>query len=147
MMCYKCITRDSTVDFMAMDEDCSGRRDGGDALGVIDYRDSRAIYEQIAAYYEKLILSGVLREDEQMPSVRSLAMELSTNPNTVQKAYARLEKDGFIYSVKGRGNFVCNAQALLKRRRGELRERMAEIIREARDLGLDAEAIFGDAMG
>ena len=55
---------------------------------LINYQDSRPIYEQIVDRYRHLILMGALAPDEQMPSVRSLAMELSTNPNTVQKAYA-----------------------------------------------------------
>lgn len=111
-------------------------------MGVIDYRDSRAIYEQIAAHYERLILCGVLQEDEQMPSVRSLAVELSTNPNTVQKAYSRLEKDGFIYTVKGRGNFVCNADMLRERRKEELAERMTELLSEAREIGVDGGELY-----
>ena len=53
-------------------------------MNFIDYQDSRPIYEQIADRYKLLILKGVLAPDEQMPSVRKLAMELSTNPNTVQ---------------------------------------------------------------
>ncbi len=114
-------------------------------MAVIDYRDSRAIYEQIASHYERLILSGIMEENEQMPSVRSLASELSTNPNTVQKAYARLESEGFIYSVKGRGNFVCNARKLLEKKREELKEKIAAVLREARELGLDIEALLRDA--
>ena len=72
----------------------------------INYQDSRPIYEQITERYKVLILKGVLAPDEQMPSVRRLAMELSTNPNTVQRAYTELERQGFLYSVRGRGNFV-----------------------------------------
>ena len=79
---------------------------------LINYQDSRPIYEQIVDRYRHLILMGALAPDEQMPSVRSLAMELSTNPNTVQKAYAELERQGYLYSVKGRGSFVCHADDL-----------------------------------
>ena len=52
----------------------------------IDYQDGRPIYGQIVDYYKKLILRGVMAPDEQLPSVRSLAVELSANPNTVQRA-------------------------------------------------------------
>ena len=116
-------------------------------MGVIDYRDSRAIYEQIASHYEKLILRGVLEEDEQLPSVRALASELSTNPNTVQKAYRSLESDGFIYSVKGRGNFVCNAKALVLRKREELVDEFGHLIRESTALELDSDALYKEAKG
>ena len=69
-------------------------------MKIIDYQDSRPIYEQIAESFKMQILKGILQADDQMPSVRSLAMELSTNPNTVQKAYTELEREGFIYTVK-----------------------------------------------
>ena len=75
-------------------------------MNLIDYQDPRPIYEQITEKYKLLILKGVLSPDEQMPSVRKLAMELSANPNTVQRAYAELERQGVIYTVKGRGSFV-----------------------------------------
>ncbi len=114
-------------------------------MGVIDYRDSRAIYEQIATYYERLILRGILKEDEQLPSVRALAMELSTNPNTVQKAFSRMEAEGFIYSVKGKGNFVSRPVELLEKKRQELVSGMSVILHEARELGLDEEKIFTEA--
>ena len=68
---------------------------------IIDYKDTRPIYEQIVDKFKTLILHGVLQADEQMPSVRSLAMELSINPNTIQKAYAELERQGYIYQGQG----------------------------------------------
>ena len=64
----------------------------------LDYKDSRPIYEQVADRLKELMILGVLEEDGQMPSVRSLATELSINPNTIQRAYAELERNGFIYS-------------------------------------------------
>ena len=73
---------------------------------ILDYQDRRPIYEQIVEKFQALILSGALPPDSQLPSVRRLAMELSINPNTIQRAYAQLEKEGFVYPVKGRGNFV-----------------------------------------
>ena len=73
---------------------------------IIDYNDKRPIYEQVADKMQNLIVNGVLEPDSKLPSVRSLAVELSINPNTIQRAYSELERSGFIYSVKGRGNFV-----------------------------------------
>ena len=107
----------------------------------IDYRDSRPIYEQIADYYKRLILSGAIRTDEQLPSVRSLAIDLSTNPNTVQKAYAELERKGFIYTVKGRGNFVKEKEDLLNVRQDELVERLGEIFSEAEEIGMNIDQL------
>ena len=57
---------------------------------VIDYKDNRPLYEQIVERFQVLIEKGVLKPETQIPSVRSLAMELSINPNTIQKAYAEL---------------------------------------------------------
>ena len=73
---------------------------------IIDYNDKRPIYEQVADKMQNLIVNGVLEPDSKLPSVRYLAVELSINPNTIQRAYSELERSGFIYSVKGRGNFV-----------------------------------------
>ena len=73
---------------------------------VIDYHDKRPIYEQIIERFRMLILNGALEPDTQLPSVRALAVELSINANTIQRAYSELERMGLIYSIKGRGNFV-----------------------------------------
>ncbi len=77
---------------------------------VLDYRDKRPIYEQIVDKLEHLIVCGALESNTKMPSVRSFAMELSVNPNTVQRAYAQLEQDGYLYTVSGRGNYVTCEQ-------------------------------------
>ena len=103
----------------------------------IDYQDRRPIYEQIVSRYEMLILTGVLQEDEQLPSVRQMAQELSINPNTIQKAYSILEHDGYIYPVKGRGNFVSGSRALMENRRKEWADRLEKLLREGQKLGLE----------
>ena len=63
----------------------------------IDFRNRKPIYEQIVDRFEILIVNGVLDADSQLPSVRALAVELSINPNTIQKAYSILEQNGYIY--------------------------------------------------
>ena len=73
---------------------------------LIDYKSRKPIYEQIIDNIKSLVVSGVLKRDEQLPSVRQLAQQLAINPNTIQKAYAELERQGVIYSLKGRGSFV-----------------------------------------
>ena len=108
----------------------------------IDYQDSRPIYEQITEKYKLLILKGVLQSGDPMPSVRRLAMELSTNPNTVQRAYAELERQGFIYTVKGKGNFVKGDSSQKERKKEELREKIRSILREAAEIGISAEEIL-----
>lgn len=87
---------------------------------VLDYRDRRPIYEQLTDKLSELMLRGVLKEDEQLPSVRSLATELSINPNTIQRAYAELERQGLTYSVKGRGSFVAENSFIKEKRMQEI---------------------------
>ena len=67
----------------------------------INYRDPRPIYEQVKASFRQLILSGILRPEEKMPSVRELAGSLAINPNTIQRAYRELEQEGYICSERG----------------------------------------------
>lgn len=64
------------------------------------------VYEQVITQFEKLIASGVLGEEELIPSVRALALSLAVNPNTIQKAYLELESAGITHSVPGVGRFV-----------------------------------------
>lgn len=75
----------------------------------IDLQSRAPIYEQLYKKTVELIIKGVLKENEQLPSVRSLAKELGVNPNTVSKAYQELERNKIIYSVSGRGSFVAKA--------------------------------------
>ena len=72
----------------------------------LDYRDARPIYEQVKDGLRKLMVTGALRGGDKLPSVRTLAMELAINPNTIQRAYSQLEAEGYIVSVSGKGNFV-----------------------------------------
>ena len=105
-------------------------------MELIDYQDARPIYEQIVENFKMQILKGVLQPDEQMPSVRNLAMELSTNPNTIQTAYTVLEGQGFIYTVKGRGNFVSGDESLKEAKKRELSERLEKLFLEAEEIGI-----------
>lgn len=111
-------------------------------MKFIDYQDGRPIYEQIAETYKTLILKGILQPDEKMPSVRKLAMELSTNPNTVQRAYTELERQGFLYSVKGRGNFVKGGPDLKEKKKAELLEKLMNLFREAEEIGIKREELL-----
>ena len=60
----------------------------------LDYRDARPIYEQVRDGLRRLMVTGVIREGETLPSVRALASSLAINPNTIQRAYASLEAEG-----------------------------------------------------
>jgi len=106
---------------------------------ILDYRDSRPIYEQVVEKFKMLILKGVLQQDEKMPSVRNLAMELSINPNTIQRAYAAMESQGYIYTVKGKGNFVSDKAILMKDYQKEIRSQLSEVCKQAASAGMSRE--------
>ncbi len=80
----------------------------------IDPLSRQPVYEQLIDQLERFVLLDILPADTQLPSVRSLSLELSINPNTIQKAYSELDNRGIIYSVPGIGCFVSqNAKAVL----------------------------------
>lgn len=79
---------------------------------ILDYQDRRPIYEQITERFRTLIYQGALPAGSRLPSVRQLAMELSINPNTIQRAYMTLEQEGLIYPVRGKGNFVAEMYSI-----------------------------------
>lgn len=109
---------------------------------IIDYNDKRPIYEQIIERFQTLIINGVMEADEKLPSVRTLAVELSINPNTIQRAYTELEKDGFIYTVKGRGNFVKKDEEFIRRHREKLLAGLEEQARTCMKQGIDRQEII-----
>lgn len=103
---------------------------------IIDYKDRRPIYEQVVERFAELILKGALEPDSQLPSVRNLAMELSINPNTIQRAYAELERKGFIYSVKGKGSFIAANDQLVQSKKDDIFQSVLKLILEAKDIGI-----------
>ena len=108
---------------------------------ILDYKDRRPIYEQIIEKLEELMLIGVLKENDPMPSVRSLATDLAINPNTIQRAYAELERRGCIYVIKGKGSFVAENGTMKENKKKELLIHVSEIIDEAIRLGISDQEI------
>ena len=99
---------------------------------VIDSRDKRAIYEQVVDRLSNLMLIGVLQPGEKLPSVRSLAVDLSINPNTIQKAYLELERQGYVYSVKGVGSFVSDMDVIKNNKKNMIYKELGELISRAK---------------
>ena len=108
----------------------------------LDYQDRRPIYEQIVEKFRLLILSGAMEPDSRMPSVRQLAMELSINPNTIQRAYMELEQQGLIYPVKGRGSFVTGSSEIRRIGMKEILREMRETTEKCRTFGIKEEEII-----
>lgn len=114
----------------------------GEIMINLDYKDGRTLHEQIEAGFKNIIINGVLKADEQLPSVRELSVSLTVNPNTVQRAYKQLELDGYIYSVKGKGNFVAPIQGKLDRKKAEeLYSGLTAIVKELMFMGEDKKTV------
>ena len=110
---------------------------------LVDKYSRTPLYEQVIAQIERGILTGELLPGEQIPSVRSLSMELSVNPNTLQKAYAELERRGLCHSVPGSGRFVsAGAAERLKSMRRELIGSVAKLARELRISGVSEQELI-----
>lgn len=109
---------------------------------VLDYRDSRPLYQQVKDSLRRMMLTGLLEPGEKLPSVRSLATQLAINPNTIQRAYAELEAEGYIYSVAGRGSFVSAGDGEHLRRIAELTGRLVPLLEELKSLGYTREQLL-----
>ena len=109
---------------------------------ILDYRDARPIYGQIKDSLRRLIVAGALGPDEKLPSIRARARDLAINPNTIQRAYTELEREGFIYSVPGKGSFAAVTGREDPARRAELMEKLREIIAELRYLKVPDQEIL-----
>ncbi|MGL5439311.1 MAG: GntR family transcriptional regulator [Filifactoraceae bacterium] len=108
----------------------------------IDYKDRRPIYEQLVHNIKSSIINGIITEDEQLPSVRQLSIQLAINPNTIQKAYTQLEQQGIIYSVKGKGSFIAKPQNhLINETKDDMFKKLSLLIISMKDLGIDHEKI------
>ncbi|MBQ2765462.1 MAG: GntR family transcriptional regulator [Clostridia bacterium] len=108
----------------------------------VDTRDRKPIYEQLIDNIKQLVLHGMLKPDEQLPGVRTLAGELAINPNTIAKAYAELERQGIIYSIQGRGSFVCdNIEHLANAQRAESTAEVKKALERALDAGVTKDEI------
>jgi GntR family transcriptional regulator len=88
-----------------------------------------------------------MEQGEALPSVRALAQELGVNPNTVQKAYQMLERDGIIFSVQGKGSFLAGDETAVARRKKQALEKIKEAAAEATACGVTKEAVLAQISG
>lgn len=109
---------------------------------TLDFYSRVPIYRQIEDRITELILLGVWPEGTQLPSVRSLATDLGTNPNTIQKAYQELESRGVIRSAAGRGSFVQGKEAAQAVFREQARQALEGAARQAALAGLGREEVL-----
>lgn len=107
----------------------------------IDPRSSTPIYEQIELGIKELILKGALKANDKLPSVREMSTILTTNPNTISKAYGELEREGIIETLRGRGTFVTdNFKGKVDEKKMEhIQSELKKIILEANYGGISKE--------
>lgn len=107
----------------------------------LNYRDSRPIYEQLKEQLRKLIVTGVIKEDEKLPSIREISSSLAINPNTISRAYKELENEGYIYTIPGKGSYSAPVKAIDTRREKELLNQLDAIALELFYIGHSEEEL------
>ncbi len=107
----------------------------------LDYRDARPIYEQVRDGLRRLMVSGIIQEGEQLPTVRAMATSLAINPNTIQRAYELLEAEGYVSSVPGKGSFAAPHHQVDSARRDGLLRVFDDTATELMFLGLSVDAL------
>ena len=101
------------------------------------------IYEQIVDQIKMLIRNGELKENDNLPSVRTLSKELKISALTVKKAYDNLESEGFTVTVHGKGTYVAatNTELRLEEQKKELEADLEQAIQKGRRCGISDEDI------
>lgn len=107
----------------------------------IDLTSHKSIYEQVIDNIKELIMTDVLPAGTKLPSVRELSKDLTVNPNTVQKAYRELEREGFVHTRTGLGTFAADKTQLTpdSRRVQEIKVQLAESFKALKLLGLSED--------
>ena len=109
---------------------------------LVNPKSKQPLYEQLVEQLRKQLFLGVAQAGQPLPSVRQLATGLGVNPNTIQKAYRRMEAEGMIVSVPGKGSFISDDLAdMLKKQRDEQIQKTRQEILTCREMGLDQETI------
>jgi len=110
---------------------------------IIDNKSGVPIYDQIYSQIKAQIIGDALRQDEALPSIRSLAMDLRISVITTKRAYDELEAEGFIYTLPGKGSFVApkNTELLREENLRRIEEHMREISALAVQSGLTRQEL------
>ena len=112
---------------------------------IITLTDGVPIYRQIVNQVKYLVASGLLLPGEELPPIRTLALQLKVTPNTIVKAYGELEVSGVIHKRRGSGTFVSEArpqQVALRERRRVIEQRIDALLAEAHQLNFTATEIL-----
>jgi len=106
---------------------------------TLDAANGTPIYRQIIQQIEYAILSGRMRPGDRLPTIRSLAVELKTNPNTIARAYNELEIRGILATQVGSGTFISDKKPVMEddSLNRKIREVIGRFLQEMRDLGVE----------
>lgn len=100
------------------------------------------IYVQIAQHIKMQIISQEIKNGDQLPTVRELAEEAGVNPNTMQRAFTELEREGMVYSKRTSGRFVTEDEALIAKVRKEVAEtELAQFVKKMTSIGFEQNDI------
>lgn len=111
---------------------------------IINNSSMQPIYEQIESRIKSAIMCGELKEEQALPSVRTLAKELKVSALTVKKAYDALDEEGFIVTVHGKGSFVnfANQNLMLEEKKREVEADLEMAIRKGRSCGMNNQELL-----
>ena len=102
----------------------------------LNYKEARPLYEQIKESIRKMVISNAFLADEKLPSVREMASQLAVNPNAIERAYQELEREGYIYTMKGKGSFVSESSEAADSKREEIKRELGECVDKALAIGI-----------
>ena len=110
---------------------------------IINNTSMQPIYEQIVEQIKGKIIQGTMKQEEMLPSVRSLSKDLRISALTVKKAYDTLEQEGFVITVHGKGSFVAgiNQNLRLEEQKKEVERELEAAIRKGRSCGMNDEEL------
>lgn len=131
LLSFNCTNKNSTL----------RTESGACFMFTLDFQSRLPIYDQLYRSVTQMAALGVLEKGGPLPSVRSLAQELGVNPNTVQKAYAMLERDGIICTVPGKGSFLSADGSALEKQKTLAAESLRKAVHDAAGSGLTQEEI------
>ncbi len=117
---------------------------GGEILINIDSRSNIPIYEQIVNGVKENIFKGILKPGDKLPSVREMASMITTNPNTVSKAYSELEREKIIETIRGKGTYVSLSYKpkIDEDKIKTIKENLKKTVLEAHYMGMDKKAVI-----
>ena len=108
----------------------------------IDILSGTPVYEQIVEQTEQFVVQGILKPGDQLPSLRSLSVQLSINPNTIQKAYSELERRGITRPAPGRGSFIpADVSAIRDGYRQKKTAQLREVLTQLKTAGFSREEL------